>query len=94
MGKTPIDFSRVAIASPHSHARLGHSVKVVRKTFPHISRLDAVAMPCCVRQSLKGEADTCDQRYEDLGIWSAENMIQIWNCLNVKDDRIPSKDVA
>ena len=81
-GMSVNDITRVAVTAPHSHASLETAVKVVRNVFPNMERLDAIAMPCCVRQTLS-ERETCDDRYEDLGVWSTKNVIQIWKNLPV-----------
>ena len=69
-------IKRVVICHPHSHADLNHSLFLVKKHFPY-TPISVVAMPCCVRQSIDGRA-SCDFRYEDLGVWSTKNVIQIW----------------
>ena len=69
--------SRVVVAAPHSHALLNDAVALARRSYPNAQRMDVVAMPCCVRQTL-AEREHCDVRYEDLGVWSARSVIQIW----------------
>ena len=77
-------YTRIVVAAPHSHANLEKGIDVARKAFPNLKRLDAVAMPCCVRQSLEGQGvRNCDMRYEDLGIWSAKNVIQVWSKIDL-----------
>ena len=73
------DINRIVICHPHSHANPNDSLRLIRDKFPG-KPIDMVAMPCCVRQSIDGRKN-CDIRYEDLGIWSARNIIQIWRSL-------------
>ena len=68
---------RVVVAAPHSHALLDDAVALARRSYPNARRMDAIAMPCCVRQTITGR-EHCDIRYEDLGVWSAKSVIQIW----------------
>ena len=73
---------RIIVAAPHSHADLNHAVFLARVAYPFAARIDAIAMPCCVRQTIAGR-EHCDVRYEDLGVWSARSVIQIWSNLEV-----------
>ena len=73
------DINRIAICHPHSHANPNDSLRLIRDKFPD-KPIDLIANPCCVRQSID-ERKSCDIRFEDLGIWSARNIIQIWRSL-------------
>ena len=77
----PDPLGRVVVAAPHSHAKLDACVAIARAAFPEAKRLDALAMPCCVSQTLAERAH-CDQRYEDLGVWSGKAVVQIWRHLH------------
>ena len=74
---------RVVICHPHSHADLNHSLTLIKNHFPD-EPISIVAMPCCVRQSIEVRK-SCDIRYEDLGIWSTKNVVQIWEPLFFDD---------
>ena len=76
----PEKLSRIIVTAPHSHGKLDNAVKVAwkvaRKAGGEVT-IDAVALACCVRQSIAGR-ERCDQLIEDLGIWSGGSQIQIW----------------
>ena len=76
-GKRLSGVGRVVVAAPHSHALLDDAVALARRSYPNAQRMDAIAMPCCVRQTIAGR-EHCDIRHEDLGVWSAKSVIQIW----------------
>ena len=86
----PDDTRRVVVAAPHSHAQMDDCVQLAREAFPQ-ARIDAVAMPCCVRQSVSDRA-SCEQRYEDLGVWSGKPVIQIWRHLEHKGQTMRTRD--
>ena len=81
----PDPLGRVVIAAPHSHARLDDAVTLARAAFPQAKRLEAVAMPCCVSQTIAERAH-CDVRYEDLGVWSGKSVIQLWHGLHEHEE--------
>lgn len=59
------------IVAVHSHAQLPGAVAAVRAP-----RVAVVAIPCCVRQELRGQAPDID--YRDGGILSPENRVLVW----------------
>ena len=71
---------RVVVVAPHSHAQMDDGIALARESFPAMQRLDAIAMPCCRKQFIT-EREHCSIRYEDLGVWSARSVIQIWSRL-------------
>jgi len=80
---------RVVIVAVHSHARLQDAVRKVRAC----ARLDAVSIPCCVKQHvmyLDSEGDDTvvpvppDVTYEDGAILSPERTVLVWKNIETK----------
>ena len=67
-----IEFEKVVIVLPHSHAPIMHVLKhIVGFEERHI-----VAMPCCVPCLIPG---VVGKIYEDENVWSLKNTILIYN---------------
>lgn len=69
---------RVVVAAVHSHANLAAAVA----PFMGAERLDVIAIPCCVDQTL---ARPPDKRWIDFGILSPEREVMVW--LDYKGER-------
>lgn len=68
-------LQQAVIVAVHSHANLEAAIAAVQA-----QRIGVVAIPCCVPQTLsRVEIEV----YEDVGIWSPQRMVHIWQWNNL-----------
>lgn len=70
-------FKQTIVVAVHSHAVLDVAVKHLQQTGHNV--VAAIALPCCVPQTLFGIEPTIS--YEDWGIWSPKRTVLIWKHL-------------
>lgn len=64
----------VYVVAVHAHVGLGEYVETISAI---VGGVNVVAMPCCDKQTIKGQEP--DDQYRDGSIWSPKNIIKVWS---------------